>query len=320
MKNTPEYLSAKQNFAIYYQQCILPALQKLEKERVKHLRIFLIMLPLVAVWFVYVLMNNDLTGNGASTDYGAVLGQLGAVIVLLLSWPMLSYYKKSKEGILPLLAGFFGQIDYKYQSGLSKETLSESRIIRSYDKLEIDDSFAGIYEETTVNITEYKLYKLRISASNKGTGVRTRYDKVGGGLLFYAKMNKSFEGQTLVVKDKGFFNRFSCPKKMQRISLESPEFEKKFEVYGNNQVESRYILTPVMMEYMLELTKTFSNVEFSFFKEHILVNIITSENMFECSSFFRSLLNQRRIEKSFDELYLLFSIIKTLRLNKQILF
>lgn len=320
MKNTPEYLSAKQNFALYYQQRMLPILQKIEKERVKHLRIFLIMLPLVAIWFVYVLMNNNLTENEARGDYNAILGPLGVVIVLLLSWPMLSYYKKSKEGILPLLAGFFGQIDYEYQSGLSKETLSESQLIKSYDKLEIDDSFTGMYENTTVNITEYKLYKLRVSVSDKGAEGRTHYNKIGGGILFYAKMNKSFAGQTLVVKDKGFFNRFSCPKKKKRISLESPEFEKKFEVYGNNQVESRYILTPVMMEYMLELTKNFSNIEFSFFKEHVLINITTSENMFECSSFFRSLLNQRRIEKSFDELYLLFAIIKTLRLNKQILF
>ena len=142
------------------------------------------------------------------------------------------------------------------------------------------------------------------------------YVPAGRGIIFYAQMNKNFAGQTIVVKDKGLFNKLTRYKNLERAGLESPEFEKVFDVYTDNQVEARYILTTVMLEYMIELRQSFPKIEFSFFSSHVLVKIETLKNMFECSSFFRSAINRRRIEESFTELYLLFSIIATLRLNQ----
>src|SRR5436189_219873 len=42
-----------------------------------------------------------------------------------------------------------------------------------------------------------------------------------------------------------------------RRRLEDPVFEKAFEVYGTDQIESRFILTPDFMERLLGLERTF---------------------------------------------------------------
>ncbi len=40
------------------------------------------------------------------------------------------------------------------------------------------------------------------------------------------------------------------------IKLENPEFEKIFSVYGSSQQEARYVLTPTMMEAIVNVYKT----------------------------------------------------------------
>ena len=150
--------------------------------------------------------------------------------------------------------------------------------------------------------------------------VREEYVKNGMALLFVAQMNKNFKGKTIVTKDRGILNKITKYKNLQRVSLEDVLFEKKYEIYSDDQIEARYILTTSMMERMIKLSEIFSKIEYNFFDNKVYININTKKNLFECNSFFRTLINYKRIKKSFDELYLIFSIIKIIKLNeKQIL-
>ena len=60
------------------------------------------------------------------------------------------------------------------------------------------------------------------------------------------------------------------------VKLEDVEFEKHFEVYGTDQIESRYLLTPSFMQRLLDykLTKQY-RIEVVFSKE-----ISSDQNMF----------------------------------------
>jgi hypothetical protein len=104
---------------------------------------------------------------------------------------------------------------------------------------------------------------------------------------------------------------------MAKVGLESIEFEEKYEVYSDSQIEARYILTPVMLEYMMELKKSLPKTEYSFFDNRLFMNIRIKENYFEASNFFTPITSRKNIQKIFTELYLLFSIVETLKLNQQ---
>jgi hypothetical protein len=48
--------------------------------------------------------------------------------------------------------------------------------------------------------------------------------------------------------------------KFEKVSLEDIVFNKKFDVHSNDQVEARYILTPEMMEKLMELNKKIGKI------------------------------------------------------------
>ena len=68
-----------------------------------------------------------------------------------------------------------------------------------------------------------------------------------------ADLGRSFPGNTTVYRNRWIKLRFGFP----RVKLESPDFEKQFDVYGNDPVEARYLLTPLLMERILQLDQRF---------------------------------------------------------------
>ena len=104
------------------------------------------------------------------------------------------------------------------------------------------------------------------------------YVKNGMALLFVAQMNKNFKGKTIVTKDRGILNKITKYKNLQRVSLEDVLFEKKYEIYSDDQIEARYILTTSMMERMIKLSEIFSKIEYNFFDNKVYININTKKN------------------------------------------
>jgi len=307
MQENLEYIEAKQKFDEYYHNTIIPSVQPLEKRRKKFLSYF-ILICLVVICWVGLLITGKIPLKG--NNYGFIL----CMAVLGICAPMLFYYKQTKESILPILVNFFGDFLYIYQPELSEALLKKSLVMKQYDSLSTDDGFEGTYNNIPVVITEYTRFRHR---EQKKDGIsRIIKQKKGHGIIFRAKMNKDFEGQTIIVRDKGFMNKFSHYKGMQRVGIEYPEFEKAYEVYSDNQIEARYILTTVMIEYIMQLKNVFKAVEYSFFDNQVLINIEMKENFFECSSFFRTIINKKRLYKNFNQFHLLFSIIHILHLHQ----
>lgn len=70
--------------------------------------------------------------------------------------------------------------------------------------------------------------------------------------------------------------------------MESPDFEKVFDVFSTNQIEARYLITPSMMERMLKLDSNFKKgITISFRNSTILVAIPDSKPVWSrCVEFF----------------------------------
>jgi hypothetical protein len=73
---------------------------------------------------------------------------------------------------------------------------------------------------------------------------------------------RDFIGVTLVRRDGFKFTLFGDSKsyggqKLERIKMVDPRFEEAFDVYGTDQVESRYLVHPAYCERLLELERDF---------------------------------------------------------------
>ena len=100
---------------------------------------------------------------------------------------------------------------------------------------------AGTHRGLPLRITDVTLTK------GSGEDSRTVFD----GLLIELVLPRSLTGTTAVVADEGLLGNLGTrlrPTTLPRIRLEDPRFEKRFEVYGSDQIEARALLTPAFME------------------------------------------------------------------------
>ncbi|MEM7519090.1 MAG: DUF3137 domain-containing protein [Planctomycetota bacterium] len=120
----------------------------------------------------------------------------------------------------------------------------------------------------------------------RGSGKNRRTVTVFDGVFVLFTVAKSFSGKTVIRRDAGLFNPFQSPfGGLERIALEDPVFEKRFEVYGTDQVEARTLLTTSFMERLEGLARALygKQLQAAFYDDRLLIMLSCSNNRFEPS-------------------------------------
>lgn len=112
---------------------------------------------------------------------------------------------------------------------------------------------------------------------------------------------------------------FNLNKKRKQINLEDVNFAKKFKVSSEDEVESRYLITPAFMERFLNLTTSFGTrkIKCAFFDNKIMFAISTGKNLFEFGSLFSSIVDMKNI-RFFRELMSILDMIDYFMLDEKI--
>jgi hypothetical protein len=104
-----------------------------------------------------------------------------------------------------------------------------------------------------------------------------------------------------------------------QVFLEDVVFSKKWEIFADDQVEARYVLTPALMERILRVKKLFhgKRLSFGFWDNNLLIAIHTYDDMFETTSLFNSALDYGKVEEVICQLYSIFSVIDVLKIQSE---
>lgn len=249
----------------------------------------------------------------------------------------LYYYKLAvKEKVFPHVFRFFGS-DFEYypQGFLSIRELRPSGLIPNYDNSRTEDYIKGTYNGVGLEITEAHLTDKRTSGSGKNRS--TRHVTVFKGIFIRLTMNKRFNGKTVVRRDGGFLGNLlkGTFSKLDTVRLEDPVFEKAFEVYTDDQVEARYLLTTSFMERLLKLgaiiedpktpldnitsllSSSKSNIQASFYDSQLLLMIPSKKDRFETASILKPATFKEDINAILKEMEQIFQIIDTLKLEQR---
>jgi len=142
------------------------------------------------------------------------------------------------------------------------------------------------------------------------------------GLFFVFDFNKAFEGKTVVVPQYQYNNNYG-----QLVKLESPEFEKAFAVYSDDQITARYILSLSLMQRILSFSLQHRVIYLSFVNGILYVGIpslggsVVMEKVIlpffepQVSS---TLLNFKLYRKEFIYLSFVKDIVEEFNLNRRI--
>ena len=203
---------------------------------------------------------------------------------------------------------------YNPGEGIAESLFVESGLLSGVpDRYHTEDLICGKADKTDFMFAEVHAEERRVTTNGKGQA-RTYYATLFKGFLFVADFHKNFSGRTRICRN--------CLLKIdwsgERVKLENPNFEAKFDVYASDPVEARYLLSPAMMEQLLKLNDAFSDaLTVSFYESKILVALPDSTDHFE-PSVFRTYLNREHIRKEFDTICRLIGIVDALNLNTRI--
>ncbi len=319
MTQTDDFSALRTAFDEYYYQKIYPKLAELEPVRLKYLHRFwmLVFLMLIGLPILILMAFGEVVCtflvNAYYQDSGEFIKNCFLSVCLLLfilGMPIVYYKKKVKSSVIDDFIGFFGSFKHCDDKRIEDKIINDSLLFGRYNTHKGDDYFQGVYKNTPMVIAEEELRQK--SSKNSVT--------VFKGIMILIKLPKPVIGQTVVRKDAGMFNFLNRFKgSLQNIKLEDVVFEKEFEVYGDNQIEARFLLTTAFMERILRVKKLFhgKSVEFSFADNSLLIAIRTGKDMFEPSSLFRVTTDKRPVNQVLEQFLAVFAIADILKLTQQ---
>lgn len=251
------------------------------------------------------------------TMMGGVITGFGGVAIA--AEPFNTLRREVKLGLNDRLADAFS---LRYlpapSSPVRFDSFRSHGLIPSSSKQSFEDHFSG-----EAHGAEFELYEAELKQRRR-SNKRTYYVTVFRGVLIRIAFPRTIEGVTLLSRDQGIFNaisglgRSANGRKLERIGLVDPKFERIFEVYGTDQVMARYLMTPTFMERVLELETALKgkNVRGVFdegladgFGKGELLLAAETGNLFEPGSLFKPLNVRARVETLYRDFELIDQII-----------
>jgi len=314
------------DFAHYYATSLLKELKKLEQVRESVLAKVKTLIAITAGAFMLsVAMDQALELNWMLATISAMVCMAaGSFFYKFLTR---GYVCQFKLKVISKIIEFIDpQLTYWADEHISQMQFHSSRIFEKYpDRLRGDDLVKGTIGLTNVEFSEVRAEYKTETTDSSGRRQR-RYSTIFKGLFFIADFNKKFYGKTVVLPDMaerllggiGGFLQSLNRSRGELVKLENPEFEKYFVVYGDDQIESRYVLSTSLIQRILDFRKkTGKRVYLSFVGSQVFVAIPYRRGLFE-PRVFTSIKGFKSVREYFDDLQLALGIVDDLNLNTRI--
>ncbi|MFZ4714494.1 MAG: DUF3137 domain-containing protein [Bacteriovoracaceae bacterium] len=211
---------------------------------------------------------------------------------------------------------------YEHDNRIKDDVLYLANIFNrgDMDRIRGDDYIYGLWKNIPFQMSEVHIKK--ITEDSKG---RKNESTIFHGLFTEIRFNKKIHSDTYIFSDRTeqflgkFLGDFVQGLQMSRgdqVKLENPDFEKNFNCYSEDQVEARYIITPVFMEKLLTLkNKLNCPIHFSFKGDSVYVAVAYSRELLE-AQVFKKYDTFEIIRTLYQELTTVCMIIEELKLNE----
>ncbi len=188
------------------------------------------------------------------------------------------------------------------------------------DSLEQEDCVYGKIGDTNIFFAEILVENVKASYSDiSGLQEQHHRNKIFRGLFFEAKFAKNFNGRAFVLpndlKSKApLINNW----RGELVKLEDPEFNRIFRVYGDNQIETRYILSTNLINRLVNFyQKAKRKVYISFIQGYIYIAMKYDRDLFE-PKLLQSMLSFAPLKEYYENLQLMIGVVEDLKLNRRI--
>ena len=308
--NQETFKKIKAKFQDGYFNKIKPNLDKYEKDRLSRIRTCnFIVLPIIAVITALIFMIANSRSNNIEVNLTIATF---AILTYFLIRGILEYIleQKIKKEVMPTICSCFDNLEWNCDRYENSNEFHEIGLVDYYNEETFDDKFYGNYNDINFKIIEADLdYVTRRSKNDSRKNIFK-------GVILKLYLEKDCESHTLIRPD----SLFKMPiKNLKRTELEDVIFEKKYDVYTNNEVEARVAITTAFMEKLNNIEKIFDTKKtyVAFYQDKLYIGLHTGKDMFKICSIKEPINNAKYFVKIFEEITSIYQLIDYLKLAKK---
>lgn len=270
-----------------------------------------------------------------------------------------SFTNKIKKECMPKILKNFKNIKWlKQEPIITSDEIQDSELFGVFNTRINDDGFSGKYKDTKFKVQEINLINQTGTGKNKmiwtvfdgviiivdsnkviknKTIVTTKNDintRNSNPLLWISILLVIFGtyliyGKTIAIIAAVFIiglvilysmHEKKTKEQLSKITLEDPEFNKRYNMYSSDQIEGRYLVTTAFMERFKNIHTAFGSnkAKCAFLNDKIMFSISTTKNLFELGNIFTPLGNKRQINIFLEELASIYAIIDYFKLTEEL--
>ncbi len=313
MPQEKTYSQMRNEFTERFYKQIVPKIQKYENERKTILAktiCFSIMMILAGI--LIIILNISLQYKGYVENFDENLGKITCALFagafLIFPFFKKKFENKIKEKTMPIVCMCFPNLKWSPNLYGSSSMFKNSFLINDYDDSDYDDIFRGQFKDVNFDIIESEFTK------GSGKNKTTIFD----GVIIKLEMNKNFTGHTVIKPDTLMHTTPS--KTLRHTELEDIQFEKKFDVFTDDEVEARYLITPSFMERLNAMKVAFKadKISCTFYEKYLFVALSTKKDLFSICSLFKKVDDPKQFFTMFEEILSIIKLIDHFKLNQKI--
>lgn len=286
---------------------------------------FAVAFILSAIVFILLLI------VGVSKEFESLLaiylGADGFLLLWLLSTPFAtakSFENRIKSRIMPIVLSSLQNFHWNEKSRIKTEQIQEFKMFSEIHFRADDDSFWGEYKNIEIDLCETKL--------TLKDGILPSFS----GVLIFFKQDSPFTKVPVVIKKQKSnpyldtmlhmrvveLNKISkyCFPDMERVRLEDVEFEKKFDVFSQDQIEARCLLTTGFIDRFDNIAFAFGSkqIEASFVENKAMIVVSTNKDLFQIGNMFKPVFDFNQYKTMVEEFISILELIDELKMNQNI--
>lgn len=267
---------------------------------------------IIALAVIVVLIISSQTSLENLVFIPIAIGIVGLIYIFIGST---AYNKLKKDFKENFLKGLFSElipgIRYEPYQGLSEGVVYDGEFLKKADRFYSEDYLSGKIDDIDFITSDVRLEERHVRHTKNGTQVY--YVPYFVGRIFRFDFHKELVGRLQVLEKGSPYSRF----KYTKINLESIAFNKKFNVYAQDDHTAFYILTPDIMESIFEIEKRNPGViKLSFVNQQLYIALNNNKNTFELQLFKK--ISSEEIEIFKRDLLMIKDFVITLKLNNNI--
>ena len=235
-------------------------------------------------YIIFAVIGVLITIMGTVTTFVPMMfvGILLAIVFIFLTSRISKEMKRyvSDNVVRSVINSVFDGVFYDPFGRLSDAVIENTELgFSSFNEISGSDYISGSYNGIGIEMSDVKL--VEVTRVHTKEGVRETRTTVFEGPWMICDFGKELSADLLLVERGGIGKKFA----MGGIKTESEEFNKNFRIESDNEHDAFYILTPHMMEYILQMdAKGMGRTHMRFMrggKVHIAIS--SGRNSFELS-------------------------------------